>query len=116
MITIKSSEEMALEFVKKTVYKPKFYSLKYNDKVIYNCGCKNDHRLNDESILVFSMARPGVNFIFLCTKKFYSLVSVKGFFSTKATTVWTCKQKVFNDYLKKIGMYESLIANDPRFK
>ena len=90
MNLIKDKNELALEFPKLTVYRPKFYSLKYNDNVTYECGCNNSHRLNDDTILVFSMARPGVNFLFLCPKVFYSMVSVKGFFKTNAKTlsVW----------------------------
>ena len=91
-----------MEFPKLTIYKAKFYSLKYNDSVVYKCGCKNDHRLNDESVLVFSMARPGVNFLFLCPKNFYSMVSIKGFFKTKTETLWTCKKKVFIEYMEAI--------------
>ena len=90
MNLIKDKNELALEFPKLTVYRPKFYSLKYNDNVTYECGCNNSHRLNDDTILVFSMARPGVNFLFLCPKGFYSMVSVKSFFKTNAKTlsVW----------------------------
>ena len=69
MNLLKDKNELALEFPKLTVYRPKFYSLKYNDSVVYECGCKNSHRLNDELILVFSMARPGVNFHFFCAQK-----------------------------------------------
>jgi len=114
MNLLKDKNELALEFPKLTIYRPKFYSLKYNDKVIYECGWKNIHRLNDESVLVFSMARPGVNFLFLCPKNFYSMVSVKGFFKTKANTVWTCKKKVFIDYMEALGMADSI--PDARFK
>ena len=103
MNLLKDKNELALEFPKLTIYRPKFYSLKYNDKVIYECGCKNSHRLNDESVLVFSMARPGVNFLFLCPKNFYSMVSV-----------WTCKKKVFIDYMEALGMADSI--PDARFK
>ena len=114
MNLIKDKNELALEFPKLTVYRPKFYSLKYNDNVTYECGCNNSHRLNDDTILVFSMARPGVNFLFLCPKGFYSMVSVKGFFKTSAKTLWTCKKKFFIDYMDAIGMAESI--PDPRFK
>ena len=62
-------------------------ALKYNDNVTYERGCNNSHRLNDDTILVFSMARPGVNFLFLCPKGFYSMVSVKGFFKTNAKNI-----------------------------
>ena len=72
MNLIKDKNELALEFPKLTVYRPKFYSLKYNDNVTYECGCNNSHRLNDDTFLVFSIARPGVNFLFLCPKGFYS--------------------------------------------
>ena len=46
--------------------------------------------------------------------KFYSMVSVKGFFKTNAKTLWTCKKKFFIDYMDAIGMAESI--PDPRFK
>ena len=70
MNLLKDKNELALEFPKLTIYRPKFYSLKYNDKVIYEWGCKNSHRLNDESVLVFSMARPGENSFFYAQKIF----------------------------------------------
>ena len=95
MNLLKDKNELALEFPKLTIYRPKFYSLKYNDKVIYECGCKNSHRLNDETVLVFSMARPGVNFLFLCPKNFYSMVSVKGFFKNKSKHCMDLQKKGF---------------------
>ena len=49
----KDKNKLALEFPKLTVYRPKFYSLKYNDNVTYECGCNNSHRLNDDTMLVF---------------------------------------------------------------
>ena len=42
------------------------------------------------------------------------MVSVKGFFKTKANTVWTCKKKVFIDYMEALGMADSI--PDARFK
>ena len=42
------------------------------------------------------------------------MVSVKGFFKTNAKTLWTCKKKIFIDYMDAIGMAESI--PDPRFK
>ena len=93
MNLIKDKNELAIEFPKLTVYRPKFYSLKYNDNVTYECGFNNSHRLNDDIILVFSMARPGVNFLFLCPKGFYSMVSVQGFFNTNAKHYGHVKKK-----------------------
>tara|TARA_B100000035_G_scaffold141992_1_gene120800 strand:+ start:255 stop:422 length:168 start_codon:yes stop_codon:yes gene_type:complete len=44
---LKDKNELALEFPKQTVYTPKFYSLKYNDSVVYECGCKNSLGMKD---------------------------------------------------------------------
>jgi len=47
MNLIKDKNELALEFPKLTVYRPKFYSLKYNDNVTYECGCNNNNNLSN---------------------------------------------------------------------
>ena len=116
MKLIKDLNELALEIVKTPMYSARNMSTKYNDNVKYDCGCGQNHLVNDPDLLIFSGAKPVVKFIFLCSKNHYSLVSVKGFFKTKAECIWSCKKKVFNDYLKSIGMYDTLTDGDDRFK
>jgi len=70
MNLIKDKNELALEFPKLTVYRPKFYSLKYNDNVTYECGCNNSHRLNDDTILVFQWLDLGLISFFSARKVF----------------------------------------------
>ena len=70
MNLIKGKNELALEFPKLTVYRPKFYSLKYNDNVTYECGCNNSHRLNDDTILVFQWLDLGLISFFSARKVF----------------------------------------------
>ncbi|MDC0858776.1 hypothetical protein OAP71_02035 [Pelagibacteraceae bacterium] len=114
MKIIKDHNELSLEIVKTPMYSARNMSTNYNDSVSYDCGCQKNHILNDPNLLIFSGAKPVVKFIFLCPNKYFSLVSVKGFFKTKAECVWTCKKRVFTDYLKAIKMYDSL--QDERFK
>ena len=70
MNLIKDKNELALEFPKLTVYRPKFYSLKYNNNVTYECGCNNSHRLNDDTILVFQWLDLGLISFFSARKVF----------------------------------------------
>ena len=70
MNLLKDKNELALEFPKLTIYRPKFYSLKYNDKITYECGCKNSHRLNDESGFSVFYGKTRCKFSFFMPKKF----------------------------------------------
>jgi hypothetical protein len=35
-------------------------------------------------------------------------VQVKGFFNTKATTIWSCKSKLFSDAMIKLGLGDAM--------
>ena len=82
-------------------------STKYNDKVTFKCGCKKTHRVNDPNNKIISVAMP-VKFCFLCENSYVVFVQVKGFFNTKATTIWSCKSKLFSDAMTKLGLSDAM--------
>ena len=82
-------------------------STKYNDKVTFKCGCEKTHRVNDPNNKIISVAMP-VKFCFLCENSYVVFVQVKGFFNTKATTIWSCKSKLFSDAMIKLGLGDAM--------
>ena len=81
-------------------------STKYNDKVTFKCGCEKTHRVNDPNNKIISVAMP-VKFCFLCENSYVVFVQVKGFFNTKATTIWSCKSKLFSDAINELSSLEN---------
>ena len=69
-------------------------STKYHDSVNFECGCGDIHRVNDPSLEIFAVSKP-VKFCFICENKYVSFVQVKGFFNTKASSIWTCEAELF---------------------
>lgn len=59
----------------------------------YECGCGEDHILRDTD---FTLIAPIVQFIFHCRNDFLTAVNVKGFFSQKAISKWSCTTDVFD--------------------
>ena len=66
----------------------------------YACGCGEDHILRDTD---FTLIAPIVQFIFHCRNDYLTAVKVKGFFSQKAISKWSCTTNVFDgmEHLRK---------------
>jgi len=76
-------------------------STRYADSVIYECGCGDFHQVNDPTLVIFAIAMP-VKFCFICENKYVSFVHVKGIFSQKASSIWTCEADLFQKALDKL--------------
>jgi hypothetical protein len=74
-------------------------STKYPDKVAFDCGCGESHKVNDPTNRIISIARP-VKFLFECRNQYVSFVHVKGIFSQKANCLWSCTTKLYDDVIK----------------
>ena len=74
-------------------------STKYPDKVAFDCGCGESHKVNDPTNRIISIARP-VKFLFECRNQYVSFVHVKGIFSQKANCLWSCTTKLYDDEIK----------------
>lgn len=74
-------------------------STNYPDKVAFDCGCGERHRVNDPSNIIISIALP-VKFLFECKNNYVSFVHVKGIFIQKANCLWSCTSKLYNDVIK----------------
>lgn len=74
-------------------------STKYPDKVAFDCGCGERHKVNDPSNIIISVALP-VKFLFECKNKYVSFVHVKGIFIQKANCLWSCTAKLYDDVIK----------------
>ena len=69
-----------------------FVSSDYKE-LTYECGCGEDHILSNTD---FTLIAPIVQFIFHCRNDFLTAVKVKGFFSQKAISKWSCTIDVFD--------------------
>ena len=109
MKLLKKVDEVILALSKAKLQKSHVLtSTKYNDRVIFNCGCKTKHRVNDPTNWIIGIALP-VKFCFLCINAYITFVEVKGFFNTKATAVWSCKSKLFsNAIMTKLGLGDAM--------
>ena len=108
MKLLKKVEEVILALSKAKLQKANpFTSTKYKDSVAFNCGCKTKHRVNDPSNKIIGIAVP-VKFCFVCKNAYVTFVEVKGFFNTKATTIWSCKSKLFSDAMIKLGLGDAM--------
>ena len=81
----------------------KLTSTKYNDNVTYECGCREFHRVNDPSNIIFAIAFP-VKFVMDCKNGYVTFFQIKGFFKQKVTSFWTTKSKTFSNALEKLGI------------
>ncbi len=81
----------------------KLTSTNYPDKVIYECGCGEMHRVNSGSGTVFFVAMP-VKFVMRCGNDFATFFQVKGLFRQSATTLWTCNLGIFREAIEKLGL------------
>ena len=103
MKLLKNVDDIIAELSKSKIQKQhSFTSTKYNDKVVFKCGCKKTHRVNDPNNKIIGISMP-VKFCFLCENSYVVFIEVKGFFNTKATTIWSCKSKLFSDAMSKLG-------------
>ena len=59
----------------------------------YQCGCGEHHILRDTP---FTLIAFPVKFIFHCRNDFLTAVRVKGFFTQKAISKWSCTLDVFD--------------------
>ena len=66
-------------------------STKYNDKIAYDCGCNERHRVNDPTNKIIAIALP-VKFLFECKNQYVSFVHVKGIFVQKANCLCHVRQ------------------------
>ena len=105
MKIISNKEELIQELAGANLQKPNILtSTKYNDKVIFECGCKDkSHKVNDSSNKVFAVSRP-VKFATECKNGYLTFFQIKGFFKQKVTTFWSCQSKLFMDSIKQLGL------------
>ena len=100
MKKLKTVEEVLEEIAKIKLQPPnKLTSTKYPDKVAFDCGCGERHKVNDPSNIIISVALP-VKFLFECKNKYVSFVHVKGIFIQKANCLWSCTAKLYDDVIK----------------
>ena len=59
----------------------------------YQCGCGEQHVLRDTDFTLIALP---VQFIFHCHNNYLTAVRVKGFFSQKAISKWSCTLDVFD--------------------
>jgi len=108
MKLLKNVDDIIAELSKSKIQKQhSFTSTKYNDKVVFKCGCKKTHRVNDPNNKIIGISMP-VKFCFLCENSYVVFIEVKGFFNTKATTIWSCKSKLFSDAMSKLGYGDAM--------
>lgn len=81
----------------------KLTSLKYNDKVVFECGCGTFHRVNDPSNRVFAISFP-VKFVMDCENGYVTFFQIKGFFKQTVTSFWSAKATNFTKALEKLGL------------
>ena len=104
MKLLENKEEVILAISESNIEKPhSLTSTNYHDSVVFECGCNENHRANDPSNHIFGIARP-VKFCFVCKNQYVTFVQVKGIFNTKATTIWSCKEELFNEAIKTLGL------------
>ena len=82
--------------------KNRFTSTNYPDRVAFECGCGEIHKVNDPFLTIMGIALP-VKFLFLCPNKHVAFVHVKGFFVQKAICLWSCTAKLYEDVIKGLS-------------
>ena len=98
MKILQIDHEVNLELSKIKLQSPSAVKTKGYGALFYNCGCGEDHNLNDDNILQFAAA-PIVKLILLCPKNFYTFIKIKGFFKQTCITEWSCKKNIFEQAL-----------------
>ena len=85
-------ENFESEFGKdKWMLKNKLTSIMYGPKYTFECGCGSFHKFYDMSVSknVMFVAAPN-KLIMSCENGYWTGVSIKGIFSLKVTSMWTC--------------------------
>jgi hypothetical protein len=61
----------------------------------YQCGCKDAHLVNgmDGARPIFTTFP--VKFLFKCPNGYVTFVHIKCLFTTKAASIWSCKEKLY---------------------
>ena len=102
---ILNTKDEVIQAISQSNLQPKnsLTSTNYGNHVTFQCSCNETHTVNDISNQVFAIAMP-VKFCFICKNQHVSFVQVKGFFSQKANTIWSCKADLFNEALDQLDM------------
>ena len=104
MKILKKADEIISAISEAKLQSPnKLTSLKYNDNVMFECGCGSHHRVNDTSNRIFAISFP-VKFVIDCENGFVTFFQIKGFFKQKVTSFWSVKANDFTKALEKLGM------------
>tara|TARA_B100001989_G_C24291677_1_gene341311 strand:+ start:158 stop:475 length:318 start_codon:yes stop_codon:yes gene_type:complete len=105
MKVLRSVDEAVEEFSKLKIQPPnKLTSTNYPDGLVFECGCESGgHRVNDPTNTVIGIQFP-VYFVMRCVNDYLTFFRVKGIFTQKAYTIWTCDKKTGQEALKKIGI------------
>lgn len=94
MVILENDTDVNLVLSKIKLQSPTAIKTEGYGNLYYQCGCGNDHNVNDEKVLKFAAA-PIVKLVMLCPKNFYTFIKIKGFFKQTCISEWTCKKKIF---------------------
>jgi hypothetical protein len=97
MRIIKTTEELSNELIGKNFDKPDFKQQGY--AISYQCGCGTNHPLNgsDGCQVVMQERVMGLSIVLECRNGWLTQVDVKGMFSPKCETKWTCTTKLYDE-------------------
>jgi hypothetical protein len=95
LIETKSLLEREMSDIK-TVLPPGRLDLFGYGELAFECGCKEAHWVNglDGAKPLFTC--PPVKILFLCSRGYATFVHIKGLFSQKAISIWSCKAELLD--------------------
>lgn len=94
MKILKTDHETNLELAKIKLQSPTAIKTKGYGNLYYECGCGDDHNVNDDEVLKFAAA-PIIKLILLCPNNFYTFIKIKGFFKQTCISEWSSPRKIF---------------------
>lgn len=94
MKILKTDHETNLELAKIKLQSPTAIKTKGYGNLYYECGCGDDHNVNDDKVLKFAAA-PIIKLILLCPNNFYTFIKIKGFFKQTCISEWSSSRKIF---------------------
>jgi hypothetical protein len=79
----------------KKVLPPGHLNLNGYDNLSFECGCKEAHFVNCQDGAVPLFTTLPVKVLYICPNKYSTFVHIKGIFSQKAISIWSCKADLF---------------------
>jgi hypothetical protein len=95
LIESKSMLEREMSDIKK-VLPPNHLNLNGYGSLSFECGCKEAHLVNGRDGATPLFTTLPVKVLYICPNEYATFVHIKGLFSQKAISVWSCKSELLD--------------------